>query len=88
MLHSRLVGVLASILRDMGVPDIAVVKEARGLRTADASGPRDVVVLGLFAEGRRLAVDALVNIVYRNIILKSASNIPSYAAKQAEDRKF
>jgi hypothetical protein len=67
MTHSGLVDVLVSILKDVGVPDMAVVTEARGLRVADASRPGDVVVLNFFAEGRHLIVDAMVTTTYRNI---------------------
>ena len=49
---------------DVGVPDKVVVTEARGLRAADASRPKDVVVLDFFAEGRHLMVDVVVTIVY------------------------
>jgi hypothetical protein len=50
-------------MKDVGMPDMAVVIEARGLRAADASKPRDVVVLDFFAEGRHLVVDAVVTTV-------------------------
>ena len=88
MMHAGLVGVLVSILKDVGIPDMAVVKEARGLRAADASRPDDVVVLDHFAGGRYLVIDAVVTTVYRNTILRSASIVPGYAAKQVEDRKL
>ena len=63
MMHAWLVSVLVSIMKDVGMPDMAVVIEARGLRAADASKPRDVVVLDFFAEGRHLVVDAVVTTV-------------------------
>ena len=50
MMHAGLVGVLVSILKDVGIPDMAVVTKARGLRAADASRLGDVVVLDHFAE--------------------------------------
>ena len=46
------------------------------------------MVLDFFAEGRHLVVDAVATTVYRNVILKNASTIPGYAAKQDEDLKF
>ncbi len=88
MMHVGLVRALISILKDVGVPNMAVVTEARGFRAADASRPRDVVVLDFFAEGRHLVVDAVVTTVYRNTILKHAATIPGYVAKQVEDMKF
>jgi hypothetical protein len=72
MLHDGLVGILISILYDVGVPDMVVVTKARGLRAADASRSRDDVVLDFFAEGRHLVADAVVMTVYRNTILKNA----------------
>jgi hypothetical protein len=48
-MHSGLVGVLVSILKDVVVPDMALVTKPRGIRTVDASRPRDVVVLDFFA---------------------------------------
>jgi len=45
MMHAGLVGVLTSILKDVGIPSIAVVTPARGVRETDASRPGDVVVL-------------------------------------------
>jgi hypothetical protein len=67
---------------------MAFLTKARGLRAAGASRPGDVVVLEFFAEGHHLVVDAVATTVYRNGILKNASSIPGYAAKQIEDRKF
>ena len=76
MMHAGLVSVLVSILKDVGVPNMALITEARGLRAFDASGHGDVVVLDFFAEGRHLVVDAIVTIVYRNTILKHAALVP------------
>ena len=70
MMHAGLVSVLLSILKDVGVIDMAV--EAIGLIAADAYRPRDVVVLDFFVEGRHLDVDAVVMTVYRNTVLKHA----------------
>ena len=52
LMHDGLVRVFVSIFKDVGIPDTAVVKDARGLRAADASRPGNVVDLDLFAEGR------------------------------------
>ncbi len=45
-MHSDVVGVLPSLLKDVGIPYMVVVTEARGLRSADASRSDDVVVPG------------------------------------------
>ena len=88
MMHDGLVNVMFSILKDVGVPVMAVVIETRGLRAADASKPGDVVVLDFFAEDRHLDLDAVVTKVYRNTILKHATIVPGYVAKHAVERKF
>jgi len=84
-MHDGLVGILVSILKDVGVPGMAVVTEAKGLR---ATRPGDIVVLDFFAEGRHLVIDTVVTTVYRNTNIRHAASIPGYVAKQAEDRNF
>jgi hypothetical protein len=81
MMHAGLVIVLVSILKDMGVPDMAVVTKARGLRFADASRHGDVVVIDFFAEDRYLVVNVLVTTIYRNTIMTHGAMVPGYAAK-------
>jgi hypothetical protein len=88
LFHAGLVGVIKSILREAGVPDAAIVTEARGLRAADNSRPGDVVALDFFADGRHLVIDAVMTTVYRNTALEKVATVPGFAAKQAEDRKF
>jgi len=89
MMHVGLVGVLTSILMDVGILDIAVVTSSRGLRATYASRPGDVVVLDFFAEGRHVVVDVVVTTIHRSTILQGATSIPGYyAAKQAEDMKL
>jgi hypothetical protein len=88
LFHAGLVGVIKTILRETGIPDAAVVTEARGLRAADRSRPGDVVALDFFAEGRHLVIDAVMTTVYRNTILEKVATVPGFAAKQAEDRKL
>jgi hypothetical protein len=87
-MHYGLVQILKSIIKDVGIPDTAVVTKARGLRSSDASRPGDVVVSDFFRDGQHLVIDAVVTIVYRTTVLHQVSTIPGYAAKQAEDRKF
>ena len=88
IMHYGLVQVLKSIIKDVGIPEISVVTEARGLRSSYASRPGDVVVLDFFRDGQHLVIDAVVTTVYRNTILHQVSTIPGYAAKQAEDKKL
>ena len=56
MFQARLVGVIKTIVREVGVPDAALVTEARGLRVADRSRPGDVVALDFLADGRHLVI--------------------------------
>ena len=63
LLHSGLVTVLLSILRDASDPEASVVVEVRGLRATNRSRPRDVVALDFFADGRHLVIDAVVTSV-------------------------
>ena len=88
MMHVVLVGVLCSILRDVGILDMAMVIEAMGLRSADASRPSDVVALDFSAGGRHIGVDAVVTTVYRNTVIRRVAFIPGYDAKQTIDRKI
>ena len=44
--------------------------------------------MDFFAKGRHLVGAAVVTTVYRNTVLREATSVPGYAAKQAEDRKF
>ena len=70
------------------MPDASVVMEARVLRAAYHSGSCDVVALDFFAQGRHLAIDAIVTTTYKNTVLQKIASIPGNEAKQAEDRKF
>ena len=79
---------MGAILRESGAPKASVVLKARGLRAADSSRPGDVVALDFFADGRHLAIDAVMNTVYRNTVQEKVATVPGYAAKQAEDKKF
>jgi hypothetical protein len=88
LFHAGLVGVIKTILREAGVPEAAIVTEARGLRAADSSRPGDVVALDFFADGRHLVIDAVMTTVYMNTALERVATIPGFAAKQAEVKKF
>ena len=87
-MHSGLAQVLKSIIKDVGIPGIVVVIEARDLMSSNASRPRDVVVLDFFRDDQDLAIDAVVTTIHRNKVLQQVSIVPGYAAKQAEDKKF
>ena len=49
---------------------MAVIIEARRLRTTDETRPGDVVVLDFFAKGEHpVVIDTVVTTVYRNTVL-------------------
>ena len=50
--------------------------------------PGDIVVLDFHAPGRHLLLDGVVTTVYRNTRQRETGEIPGYAAKLVEDRKF
>ena len=72
-MHYGLVEVLKSIIKDVGIRDMAVVTEARGLRSSYASRPGDVVVLDFFRDGQHLVIDVVVTTIYRNTVLHQVS---------------
>jgi len=80
IMHYGLVQVLKSIIKDVGIPDIAGVTEARGLRSSNASRPGDVVVLDFFRDGHHLVIDVVVATLSRNTVLHQVSTILGYAA--------
>ncbi len=63
LLQSGLVGVIKSCLRDAGVPEAAIVPEARGLPAADPSRPGDVVAFDFFADGRHMVIDGVITTI-------------------------
>ena len=88
-MHAGLITTLQKVLKEAGVPTSATITEARGLRgTGDRSRPGDIVVLDYHSPGRHLLLDGVVTSVYRNTRQKETSEIPGYAAKLVEDRKF
>ncbi len=88
-MHAGLIATLQRILKEGGVPSSATLTEARGMRGGqDRSRPGDIVVLDFHAPGRHLLLDGVVTSVYRNTRQRETANIPGYAAKQVEDRKF
>jgi hypothetical protein len=54
----------------------------------DKTRPGDIVVLDFYAPGRHLLPDGVVTTVYRNTRLRETTEVPGYAAKLVEDRKF
>ena len=75
-MHAGLIRVLRSILRDVGIPGMAVVIEATGLRSAYESKPNDLVNLKIFTEGRHLVIDVVVMTVHRNTVMQRVASIP------------
>ena len=89
LFHAGLIGIIKSILPEAGVPDAAVVTEARGLRAADRSRPGDVLALDFFADDRHLVIDAVMTtVVYKSAVMEKVSTVPGFAAEQAKDTKF
>ncbi len=68
-MHAWLVGVFCFIIKDVGLPNMVVIRKARGLRSVDASRHGDEVVLDLFAEDRHLVIDVVATTVYRDTII-------------------
>ena len=88
-MHASLITTLKKVLQEAGVPPSATLTEARGLRgRADMTRPGDIVVLDFHAPGRHLLSDGVVTTVYKNTRQRETGEIPGYAAKLAEDRKF
>jgi hypothetical protein len=87
-MHAGLVGVIRFILKDVWIPDMAIITKARGLRRANATRLGDVVVLDFLAEGKHFVIDVVVATVYRNIVLQKVASISGYTAKKYEARKF
>jgi len=88
-MHAGLITTLQKVLKEAGVPTTATLTEARGLRgRQDRTRPGDIVVLDYHAPGRHLLLDGVVTTVYRNTRQRETGDIPGYAAKLVEDRKF
>ena len=54
----------------------------------DKIRPGDIVVMDFYAHGRYLLLDGVATTVYRNMRLRETTEVPGYAAKLVEDRKF
>ena len=88
-MHAGLISTLQKVLREAGVPTSATLTETRVLRgRVDKTRPGDIVVLDFYAPGRRLLLDGVVTTVYMNTRLWETTEVPRYAAKLVEDRKF
>jgi hypothetical protein len=87
MMHAGLVGVIRTILGDVGIPDMAMVTEAKDLRTIYATRLGNLVVLDFFANKKHLVIDATIKNVFRNSTLQRLAYILGYGAKQTEDKK-
>ena len=69
---------------------MATLTEARGLRGRgdNTRPPGDIVVLDYHAPGQHLLLDGVVTNAYTNTRQGEAREIPWYAAKLVEDKKF
>jgi len=88
-MHDGLISTLQKVLKEAGVPILATLTEARGLRgKGDISRPDDIVVLDYHAPGRHLLLDGVVTTGYKNTRQRETREILGYAAKLVEDRMF
>ena len=88
-MHVGLISTLQKVLHEAGVTSSATLTEARGLRgRGDNSRPSDIVVLDYHVPGRHLLLDGVVTIAYKNTRQRETREIPGYAAKLVEERKF
>ncbi len=88
-MHVGFMSTLYKVLHEAGVLTFATLTEARGLRgRVDKTRPGDIVVLGFYAHGRHLLLDGVDTTVYMNTRLRETTEVPGYAAKLVEDRKF
>mmetsp|Transcript_45667 Transcript_45667/g.114269 ORF Transcript_45667/g.114269 Transcript_45667/m.114269 type:complete len:422 (-) Transcript_45667:453-1718(-) len=86
--HARIATTMVSILQEAGAPRDSVLTEVRGLRSADATRPGDVVQLDYMGPGVHLVLDAAVTGVFRNSIAAQVAVQPGYAARLREQTKF
>eukprot|EP00873_Tetraselmis_striata_P009920 jgi/Tetstr1/430184/TSEL_020015.t1 len=86
--HARIATTVVSILQETGAPRDSVQTEVRGLRSADATRPGDVVQLDHLGPGVHLVLDAAVTGVFRNTIAAQVAVQPGYAAPLREQTKF
>ena len=67
----------------------ATMTEARGLRRRkDKTRPSDIVVSDYHAPGHHLLLDGVATTAYKNTRQRETGEIPGYAAKLVEDKKF
>eukprot|EP00873_Tetraselmis_striata_P036234 jgi/Tetstr1/456498/TSEL_043221.t1 len=86
--HARIATTMVSILQEAGAPRDSALTEVRGLRSADATRPGDVVQLDYMGPGVHLVLDAAVTGVFRNSIAAQVAVQPGYAARLREQTKF
>jgi len=88
-MHDGLISTLKKVLHETGVPTSATLTEASGLRgRMDKTRPGDIAVLDFYAHERHLLLNGVVTTVYKNARLRETTEVPGYAAKLVEDRKF
>jgi hypothetical protein len=76
------------LLRRNGVPKVAIVKEAKALRTKGAFRLGDWVIMDFITASKLLIIDGVVSVVYRSSILSGDATMPEFATKKAEGAKF
>eukprot|EP00873_Tetraselmis_striata_P013200 jgi/Tetstr1/433464/TSEL_022736.t1 len=86
--HARIATTKVSILQEAGGPRYSVLTEVRGLRSADATRPGDVVQLDYMGPGVHLVLDADVTCIFRNSIAAQVAVQPGCAARLREQTKF
>jgi len=88
-MHAGLISTLHKVLQEVGVPTSATLTEVRGLRGKGGnSRPGDSVVLDYHDPGQHLLLDGVVTTAYMNTRQRETREIPGYAAKMVENRKF
>ncbi len=88
-MHADLISTLQKNLLEPGVPTSATLAEARGLRgREDMTRPCDIVVLYYYVLGHHLLLDGVVTNAYRKTRQRETGEIPRFATKLVENRKF
>jgi hypothetical protein len=87
-MHHGLIKTFRVIVEEAGVPKAVIVEEAPGLRTGDATRPRDLVGMDFNTVGKHLTIDGVVTTVYMNSLLSRVAVVPGFVAEKAEDAKF
>jgi len=87
-IHHGFIKSLREIVEEVGIPKVAIMEEARGMRPSNATRPGNIVVHDFAEAGKHLIIDGVVTIVYRNsnILSRVSCGCAEFAAKQVEDK--